>query len=105
MTEIYRLILHNGKRKKEINVIKYTRAAEVERQRIKGTALTLSSSGHGMKALGHSLLSLGMLFIGISQSSFSLLRPAKCSFLRLLSSHLSSSHNIISFSRSIELRL
>jgi hypothetical protein len=67
--------------------------------------LTLSGGGHGVKTLGHGLLSLGMLFIGISQSPFSLLCLAKRSFLRLLSSCLSSSRNIISFPRSIELRL
>jgi hypothetical protein len=58
-----------------------------------------------MKTLRHGLLSLGMLFIGISQSFFSLLRLAERSFLRLLSIRVSSSRNIISFSRSIELRL
>jgi hypothetical protein len=67
--------------------------------------LTLSGGGYGAKTLGHGLFSLGMFFIGISQSSFSLLRLAKRSFLSLLSSYLSSSRNIISFARSIELRL
>jgi hypothetical protein len=65
---------------------------------------TLSGGGYGVKTFGHGLLSLGMLFIGISQSSFSLLRLAKRSFLRFLSIRLSSSSNIISFSRSIKLR-
>jgi hypothetical protein len=60
--------------------------------------LTFSGSIHGAKTLGHGLLSLGMLFIGISQSFFSFLCLAKRSFLRLLSIRLSSSRNIISFS-------
>jgi hypothetical protein len=67
--------------------------------------LTFSGGRHGVKTLCHGFFSLGMLFIGISQSSFSLLRLAKRSFLRLLSIRLSSSRNIVSFSRSVELRL
>jgi hypothetical protein len=58
-----------------------------------------------VKTLCHGLFSLGMLFVGISQSFFSLLRLAKRSFLRLLSIRFSSSRNIVSFSRSVELRL
>jgi hypothetical protein len=67
--------------------------------------ITFSGGRHGMKTLCHGLLSLGMFFTGISQSFLSLLCLAKRSFLRLLSIRLSSSRNIISFSRSIELRL
>jgi hypothetical protein len=67
--------------------------------------LTLSGGRHDVKTLCHGFLSLGVLFIGISQGFFSLLCLAKRSFLRLLSIRLSSSRNIISFSRSIELRL
>jgi hypothetical protein len=72
---------------------------------VKAKMLTFSGGRHGVKTLCHGLFSLGMLFISISQSFFSLLRLAKRSFLRLLSIRLSSSRNIISFSRSIELRL
>jgi hypothetical protein len=76
-----------------------------QKSKDKGKVITFSSDGHGTKTLGHGLLSLGMLFIGISQSPFRLLGPAKHSFLRLLCSRLGSSRNIVSFSRSIQLRL
>jgi hypothetical protein len=91
-------------RKKETHVSKYTNAAEVE-NRSRAKMLTLSGGRHDAKMLCHGLLSLGVLFVGVSQSFFSLLRLAKRSFLRLLSIRLSSSRNIISFSRGIELRL
>jgi hypothetical protein len=92
------------KKKKETHVSKYTNAAEVE-NRSRAKMLTLSGGRHGAKTICHGLLSLGVLFVGISQSFLSLLCLAKHSFLRLLSIRLSSSRNIISFSRSIELRL
>jgi hypothetical protein len=99
-----RSILHNRKGKKETSINKYTSAAEVE-NRSQRKMLTFSGDRHGVKTLCHGLFSLGMFFMGISQSFFSLLRLAKRNFLRLLSSRLSSSRNVISFSRSIELRL
>jgi hypothetical protein len=91
-------------KKKETHVSKNTSAAEVE-NRSRANMLTLSGGRHDAKTLCHGLFSLGVLFVGISQSSLSLFCLAKRSFLRLLSIRLSSSRNIISFSRSIELRL
>jgi hypothetical protein len=71
----------------------------------KTKVLTFSGSRHSVKALCHGSFSLSMLLVGISQSSFSLLCLAERSFLRFFSIRLSSSRNIISFLRSIELRL
>jgi hypothetical protein len=69
--------------------------------RSRAKMLTFSGGRHDAKTLCHGLFSLGVLFIGISQSFLSLLCLAKHSFLRLLSVRLSSSRNIISFSEAL----